>query len=199
MARSRDNVDYSLLKDDQIDAMASSGSDLLLGSFDPSKLHPLADIEDKLDYLQLDDDKTTDLPGAGGAIPSRGWSDDLCYGTGTTYLSGSYSLSAFHDPPPLPSPFFFELSGQNDHASLTERNPNSSHLISSYCFLPSHAHPRPPGLALGGVWGLREGARKPLAVSNARLRINSILNSITRRGTFMGNSAGCLGADASQL
>ncbi|PIL25102.1 transporter [Ganoderma sinense ZZ0214-1] len=135
MARSHDNVDYSLLKDDNIDAMTSSGSDLLLGSFDPSKLHPLAGIEDKLDYLQLDDDKTSDLPGAGGAIPSRGWSDDLCYGTGTTYLSG---------------------------------------------------------LALGGVWGLREGARKPLAVSNARLRINSILNSVTRRGTFMGNSAGCL-------
>ena len=109
MARSQDNVDYSLLKDDNIDAMASSGSDLLLGSFDPSKLHPLAGIEDKLDYLQLDDDKTSDLPGAEGAIPSRGWSDDLCYGTGTTYLSGSYSLSAFHAPPPLPSSFFFEL------------------------------------------------------------------------------------------
>lgn len=49
------------------------------------------------------------------------------------------------------------------------------------------------------MWGLREGARKPLAVSNARLRINSILNSVTRRGTFMGNSAGCLGAHASKL
>lgn len=60
-------------------------------------------------------------------------------------------------------------------------------------FCPSHAHAIPPGLALGGVWGLREGARRPLAVSNARLRINSILNSVTRRGTFIGNSAGCLG------
>ena len=99
MSGARDNVDYSLLKDDKIDAMASSGSDLLLGSFDPSKLHPLAGIEDKLDYLQLDDDKTSDLPGAGGAIPSRGWSDDLCYGTGTMYLSGSYSLSVFHVRP----------------------------------------------------------------------------------------------------
>ncbi|KAI0794022.1 Tim17/Tim22/Tim23/Pmp24 family-domain-containing protein [Fomes fomentarius] len=135
MAGAHDRVDYSLLKDDNLDDVQSSGSDLLLGSFDPSKLHPLAGLEDKLDYLLLDDDKTTDLPGAGGAIPSRGWSDDLSYGTGTMYLSG---------------------------------------------------------LALGGVWGLREGARKPLAVSNARLRINSILNSITRRGTFIGNSAGCL-------
>lgn len=50
-----------------------------------------------------------------------------------------------------------------------------------------------PGLALGGLWGLREGSRKPLAVSNSRLRINAILNSITRRGTFVGNSAGVLG------
>lgn len=51
----------------------------------------------------------------------------------------------------------------------------------------------PQGLAVGGVWGVNEGARRPLAVSNARLRINSILNSVTRRGTFIGNSAGVLG------
>lgn len=49
------------------------------------------------------------------------------------------------------------------------------------------------GLAVGGLWGLREGARRPLAVSNARLRINAVLNSVTRRGTFIGNSAGVLG------
>ena len=61
-------------------------------------------------------------------------------------------------------------------------------------FAPSHAYFFfSPGLALGGVWGLREGARRPLAVSNVRLRINSILNSVTRRGTFIGNSAGVLG------
>lgn len=50
------------------------------------------------------------------------------------------------------------------------------------------------GLAVGGIWGLNEGARRQLAASNARLRINSILNSVTRRGTFIGNSAGVLGA-----
>ena len=89
MAGSADKVDYSLLKDDRMGDEPTSGTDLLLGSFDPSKLHPLAGIEDKLDYLLLDDEKTSDLPGAGTAIPSRGWSDDLCYGTGTMYLSGS--------------------------------------------------------------------------------------------------------------
>ncbi|KAJ7132103.1 Tim17/Tim22/Tim23/Pmp24 family-domain-containing protein [Mycena epipterygia] len=113
----------------------ATASELLMGAYDPAKLHPLADLGDKLDYLLLDDDKTNDLPGANTAIPSRGWSDDLCYGTGTMYLGG---------------------------------------------------------LALGGAWGVREGATRPLAVSNTRLRINSVLNSVTRRGTFIGNSAGVL-------
>ncbi|KAI0319627.1 Tim17-domain-containing protein [Amylostereum chailletii] len=112
-----------------------TASDLLLGAYDPAKLHPLAGLGDQVDYLLLEDDKLRDLPGSETAIPSRGWSDDLCYGTGTMYLGG---------------------------------------------------------LALGGAWGLREGARRPLAVSNSRLRINSVLNSVTRRGTFLGNSAGVL-------
>jgi len=67
---------------------AVTASDFLLAAYDPAKLHPLADLGDKLDYLLLDDDKKNDLPGSGTAIPSRGWSDDLCYGTGTMYLSG---------------------------------------------------------------------------------------------------------------
>src|SRR5882762_5573436 len=63
----------------------------------------------------------------------------------------------------------------------------------SYCLCADHMFRPPIGLALGGAWGFREGAGRSLAVSNARLRINSILNSITRRGTFLGNSAGVLG------
>ena len=112
-----------------------TANDLLMGAYDPAKLHPMAQLGDQLDYLVLDDDKVNDLPGADTAIPSRGWSDDLCYGTGTMYLGG---------------------------------------------------------LALGGAWGVSEGARRPLAVSSARLRLNSILNAVTRRGTFIGNSAGVL-------
>lgn len=72
---------------------APTANDLLMAAYDPAKLHPLAGLGDKLDYLLLDDDKTSDLPGAGTAIPSRGWSDDLCYGTGTMYLSGSCPIS----------------------------------------------------------------------------------------------------------
>ena len=68
-----------------------TASDLLSGSYDPAKLHPMASLGEQLDYLVLDDDKTNDLPGSGTAIPSRGWSDDLCYGTGTMYLGGMSS------------------------------------------------------------------------------------------------------------
>lgn len=75
---------------------AVTASDLLMGAYDPTKLHPLANLGDKLDYLLLDDDKTSDLPGAGTAIPSRGWSDDLCYGTGTMYLSGESPFPVDH-------------------------------------------------------------------------------------------------------
>lgn len=69
---------------------ALTASDLLTGGVDPARLHPMAGLKDQLEYLQLDDDKLTDLPGGSSALPSRGWSDDLCYGTGTTYLSGMY-------------------------------------------------------------------------------------------------------------
>src|SRR5579863_10342693 len=63
----------------------------------------------------------------------------------------------------------------------------------SYCLCADHMPCPLTGLALGGAWGFREGASRSLAVSNTRLRINSILNSVTRRGTFLGNSAGVLG------
>lgn len=63
--------------------------------------------------------------------------------------------------------------------------------------LSSHVRFFSTGLGVGGLWGLREGARRPLAVSNNRLRVNSILNAVTRRGTFIGNSAGVLGASFS--
>ncbi|KAL2064256.1 hypothetical protein VTL71DRAFT_4750 [Oculimacula yallundae] len=102
---------------------------------DPSQLHPLAGLNQQtLDYLSLEDSALSDLPGSQSALPSRGWSDDLCYGTGVTYLSA---------------------------------------------------------LTLGGAWGLQEGLRR----SNGqppKLRLNSVLNAVTRRGPFLGNSAGVI-------
>lgn len=172
-----------------------TAADLLLGgAYDPAKLHPMSGLSDNLDYLLLEDDKVSELPGSGTAIPSRGWSDDLCYGTGTMYLSGPYFLSFIHFTS-LPSFYPILVYCQTPcrlvsfilHHSLP---PLSSILLFSFL---SHAHSPSPGLGVGGIWGLREGFRRPLAVSNTRLRINSVLNSVTRRGTFIGNSAGVLG------
>jgi import inner membrane translocase subunit TIM23 len=85
------NASFSRGEGSTVPGTAVTAADLLNAtSFDPSKLHPMAGLGDKLDYLALDDEKTNALPGAGTALPSRGWSDDLCYGTGTTYLSGVY-------------------------------------------------------------------------------------------------------------
>ncbi|KAI1085718.1 Tim17/Tim22/Tim23/Pmp24 family-domain-containing protein [Whalleya microplaca] len=100
---------------------------------DPSQLHPLAGLDKEgLEYLSLEESALSDLPGAQSAIPSRGFSDDLCYGTGITYLSA---------------------------------------------------------LALGGAWGLQEGLRRSIG-QPPKLRLNSVLNAVTRRGPFLGNSAG---------
>ncbi|RYP50460.1 hypothetical protein DL768_004052 [Monosporascus sp. mg162] len=99
---------------------------------DPSQLHPLAGLnKESLEYLTLEDSTLSDSPGH-SAIPSRGFSDDLCYGTGITYLTA---------------------------------------------------------LSIGGAWGLQEGLRKSVG-QPPKLRLNSTLNSITRRGPFLGNSAG---------
>ena len=107
-------------------------------SLDVSTLHPMAGLgKDELEYLDIVDAQPSQLEGARTALPSRGWSDDLCYGTGTTYLSG---------------------------------------------------------LALGGLLGAREGLARPLGVDQTtfRLRLNAVLNQVTRRGSFFGNSAGVI-------
>ena len=102
---------------------------------DPSQLHPLAGLNQQtLDYLSLEDSQLSDLPGSQSALPSRGWSDDLCYGTGVTYLTA---------------------------------------------------------LTVGGAWGLQEGLRRS-AGQPPKLRLNSVLNAVTRRGPFLGNSAGVI-------
>lgn len=100
---------------------------------DPNQLGPLAGLnQDALEYITLEDSALSDLPGGQSVLPSRGFTDDLCYGTGITYLSA---------------------------------------------------------LTIGGAWGLQEGLRRS-AGQAPKLRLNSTLNAITRRGPFLGNSAG---------
>ncbi|KAL1888738.1 Mitochondrial import inner membrane translocase subunit tim23 [Sporothrix stenoceras] len=100
---------------------------------DPTQLHPLAGLnKETLEYISMEDSALSDLPGSQSVLPSRGFTDDLCYGTGITYLTA---------------------------------------------------------LTLGGAWGLQEGLRRS-AGQPPKLRLNSVLNAVTRRGPFLGNSAG---------
>ena len=48
------------------------------------------------------------------------------------------------------------------------------------------------GVVVGGSWGLWDGARNPEGVT-ARLRANSLLNGLTRRGPYMANTFAVLG------
>ncbi|GKT43687.1 mitochondrial import inner membrane translocase subunit tim23 [Colletotrichum spaethianum] len=119
----------------QFDPSAGSGVESFLQSSafaDPAQLHPLSGLnKDTLEYLSLEDATLADAPGQ-SVLPSRGFTDDLCYGTGVTYLAA---------------------------------------------------------LSIGGAWGLQEGLRRS-ANQPPKLRLNSVLNAVTRRGPFLGNSAG---------
>lgn len=120
----------------------------IIPQFDASKLHPLAGLDKELEYLDLDEEKLSTIEGTGnGILPSRGWSDDLCYGTGALYLSG---------------------------------------------------------LGMGGLVGINEGLKNlpygstdPVTGLNKpapfKLKLNTVLNQVTKHGPHMGNSAGVLG------
>lgn len=45
------------------------------------------------------------------------------------------------------------------------------------------------GHAVGGTWGFVEGIRHP-AATTTRLKINTVLNAVTKRGPALGNAAG---------
>ncbi|KAI8059900.1 Tim17/Tim22/Tim23/Pmp24 family-domain-containing protein [Gongronella butleri] len=104
-------------------------------SYDTSKLQSLA-VQGGIDFLQVDDpQQSANYGGASGLAPSRGWTDDLCYGTGTVYLAG---------------------------------------------------------LTMGGAIGMAEGLKKSTGSPNMRVRLNTTLNTITRRGPGLGNSVGVI-------
>jgi len=105
------------------------------GVLSSQKLHPLAGLDKGIEYMDLEDDKLSEMEGAQGLLASRSWSDDLCYGTGSVYLIG---------------------------------------------------------LGLGGAYGLQEGLNNLPPNSTSRLKLNTVLNHITKRGPYLGNSAGVL-------
>ncbi|PVU99602.1 hypothetical protein BB559_000560 [Furculomyces boomerangus] len=114
-----------------------SSSDLLANVDLENALIPkLTPMSSGIEYLNLEDNVNMGV----SALPSRSWSDDLCYGAGTAYLSG---------------------------------------------------------LGIGGTWGFFEGNKQYTKLnvgksSNFKLRLNSVLNAMTRRGPFVGNSLGVI-------
>lgn len=115
--------------------LTNIASILTTPGFDPSRLHPLAGLEKGVEYMDLEDEQLSTMEGSQGLIPSRGWSDDLCYGTGAVYLIG---------------------------------------------------------LGIGGFSGFLQGVKAIPPNASGKLQLNTILNNVTKRGPFMGNSAGIL-------
>ncbi|CAH2350638.1 mitochondrial import inner membrane translocase subunit Tim23p [[Candida] railenensis] len=105
------------------------------GVLDSARLHPLAGLDKGIEYLDLEEEQLNNVEGAQGLIPSRSWTDDLCYGTGAVYLLG---------------------------------------------------------LGIGGAYGFQEGVKNLPKNAPPRLQLNTILNHITKRGPYLGNSAGVL-------
>lgn len=100
------------------------------------KLHPLSQIEKGIEFLDLEENDESTPKRPLGLVPSKGWTDNLCYGTGSIYLIG---------------------------------------------------------LSLGGMFGFREGVKNCIPEASGKIKINTILNHITKRGSYLGNTSGTLG------
>ncbi|EDK44215.1 Mitochondrial import inner membrane translocase subunit tim23 [Lodderomyces elongisporus] len=119
-----------------VNTIISSPSSETASSLNSSLLlHPLAGLEKGIEYLDLEEEKLNTVEGSKGLIPSRSWTDDLCYGTGAVYLLG---------------------------------------------------------LGIGGLFGLQHGLSTLPQDAPGKVKLNHILNNITKRGPFLGNSAGVL-------
>ncbi|SCU78125.1 LANO_0A02168g1_1 [Lachancea nothofagi CBS 11611] len=96
------------------------------GALDTSRLHPLAGLERGVEYLDLEEEQLSTMEGSRSLIPSRGWTDDLCYGTGAVYLvglglGGSYGFfEGLRNIPPN-SPGKLQLNTVLNH--ITRRGP----------------------------------------------------------------------------
>lgn len=136
------------------------------GALDPSRLHPLAGLERGVEYLDLEEERLSTIEGSQGVIPSRGWTDDLCYGTGAVYLiglglGGCYGFMEGVKNIPPNSPGKLQLNTVLNH--ITRRGPflgnNSGVLALSYNLINSTIdsfrgkHDTAGSIAAGAVTG----------------------------------------------
>ncbi|KAL7006910.1 Mitochondrial import inner membrane translocase subunit tim23 [Cystobasidiomycetes sp. EMM_F5] len=165
---------------------------------DAAALHPMANLgRADLDYLLLDDAKLNDIRGGSTVLPTRSWGDELCYGTGTTYLfglgaGGLWGLrEGWARSRRIPMTSSITLDSTLKQASSAATAAVNSSLKSGTV-----------GVSPATVTGATAAtATAPSAASRAsstlrspsfRVRLNTVLNSITRRGSFVGNNAGVL-------
>lgn len=188
---------------------------------DPSALHPLAGVvgNKELDYLLLEDDQLSTVAGGKTVLPSRGWGDELCYGTGSTYLAGQspamfldrISCLTYSTVPVCSGLAFGGLWGFTEGFRRPVARPSQSTAPlapaaaeGAAAATVSATAPKAAAVgqqatafakqaAEGAVGGANATAAQTAAKVSARLRWNNILNQVTRRGTSMGNSAGVLG------
>ncbi|GAA93468.1 uncharacterized protein L969DRAFT_86171 [Mixia osmundae IAM 14324] len=174
-------------------------------AYDPAALHPLANLSSgELDYLALEDGKLNSLEGTKGLLPSRGWGDELCYGTGTTYLAGLATGGLWGLREGLAKPLRSSVFPATAAATTVDTAASGATLSGAEAFAAGrrpHAATAPfQSVAAAAQAGPTAGlgaAQAPQATFSPRspgfkLRLNTVLNSITRRGTFLGNNAGVL-------
>ena len=115
-----------------------------------------------------------------GGVRRRSWNERLFYGVGTTYLIGARASALA---------CACAASARTGARTLTRARTHER--------ANARTHER-AGITAGSVWGFYEGLRHPDG-RTARLRVNSVLNSVTRRGPFLGNSLGVLGTARKQV
>ncbi|KAG0655997.1 hypothetical protein C6P46_000511 [Rhodotorula mucilaginosa] len=185
---------------------APTASSILAGtSLDAAALHPLAGVVDnkELDYLLLEDDKLSSVAGGKTVLPSRGWGDELCYGTGSTYLAGLGLggawgfVEGFRRPiaaarqAPAVAPAAAAAAGAGAAPTAQAIGAQATAFAKEAASAVTAASTTEGGAAAAAARPAAGAGAAAQRVS-ARLRWNNVLNQVTRRGTSMGNSAGVL-------
>ncbi|KAH8928941.1 Tim17-domain-containing protein [Atractiella rhizophila] len=191
-------VSYASPSSDPFTPDSPSASSILSSPSGLSAIHPLSGLgnSQELDYLLLEDEKLQSLDGGRGVLPTRGWGDELCYGTGTTYLTGLAFGGLWGLREGLRVPLSARVTAFAPLKDLAATAPPTS------AFAHAHPYPHPVGAAAGAAT-LDAGAIGAQAQTQTRaqtirravpfrLRLNTVLNAMTRRGSFMGNTSGIL-------
>lgn len=183
-------------------------SDSILSAYSsPSGLHPLSNVSADIDYLALDDAALSSIAGSQSVLPHRGWSDELCYGTGTVYVSGlalggiwglregwarSRAIAAARMARSAAAQLEKSALGESGAAAGAGSAPGAGRGFGPAAAGSSTtAGKGAAAAALDGAMGATPGG------ISWRLRLNAILNGITRRGSFTGNTCGVLGPSRS--